>query len=103
MYFYQLPEHAHYYSELVNGLTAGGDAAIAAEHATVRVLGRLMFHKRSCQVNLHPLQPTFGPVESLLELCKLVLLPASRLSICSACVLSRTRCFSGAITCCIPW
>ena len=49
MYFYQLPEHAHYYSELVNGLAAGGDAAIAAEHATVRVLSRLMFCKCPCQ------------------------------------------------------
>ena len=39
MFFYQLPEHAHYYSELVNGLGAGGDAAIAADHATVRPHG----------------------------------------------------------------
>ena len=47
MHFYQLPEHAHYYAELVNGLTAGGDAAVAAEHATVCAHNHLTFPSRA--------------------------------------------------------
>lgn len=38
--FYQLPEHSHYYSDIVNmlGGASGGDEAFEAAHATVSVL-----------------------------------------------------------------
>lgn len=38
--FYQLPEHSHYYSDIVNmlGGGSGGDDAFEAAHATVTVL-----------------------------------------------------------------
>ena len=36
--FYQLPEHSHYYSDVVNMLGGGSGEAYEAQHATVSVL-----------------------------------------------------------------